>query len=117
MYTIALRMAPVDESHKSNEKFNASTDPKVVFAGNNACVLSPETTEGPFCRSKKKHRNCRVEIASSSMPDVTGESVRSEVIDDQAGIPLYLDLQVIDVNTCEPMEGIFLEIWSKYIIT
>jgi hypothetical protein len=24
-----------------------------------------------------------------------------------------MDMQIIDVNTCEPAKGVYLEIWSK----
>jgi len=44
---------------------------------------------------------------------VDGEAIRSQLIDDQVGVPVYLDIQVIDVNTCEPVKDIFLEMWSE----
>lgn len=44
---------------------------------------------------------------------VDGEGIRSQLIDDQVGVPVYLDIQVIDVNTCEPLQDTFLEMWSK----
>ncbi|KAG7285876.1 hypothetical protein NEMBOFW57_008170 [Staphylotrichum longicolle] len=43
---------------------------------------------------------------------VDGEGIRSQLIDDQAGVPVYLDIQVIDVNTCEPLQDTFLEMWN-----
>jgi protocatechuate 3,4-dioxygenase beta subunit len=46
--------------------------------------------------------------------DVEGESIRSQLIDDQQGVPLYLDFQVIDVNTCEPLADTYLEMWSEW---
>lgn len=30
---------------------------------------------------------------------------------DQEGVPLHLDMQVIDVNTCEPVPSVYIEIW------
>ncbi|KAI1847897.1 hypothetical protein JX266_006010 [Neoarthrinium moseri] len=82
----------VNKSHKSDKSYNSATDPAVVFAGNRSCVLSPETTEGPFY--------------------VTGESIRTKLVDGEKGVPLHLDIQVIDVNTCKPLTGIFLEMWN-----
>jgi protocatechuate 3,4-dioxygenase beta subunit len=67
------------------------TDPSVLFSGNNSCILTPETTEGPYW--------------------VEGEVVRSNVTEDQEGVPLHLDIQLIDVNTCEPVPQAYLEIW------
>jgi hypothetical protein len=37
------------KSHKSDKAYTAQTDPAVVFADSNSCVLSPQATEGPFC--------------------------------------------------------------------
>jgi hypothetical protein len=42
-----------------------------------------------------------------------GESVRRKLDDGQAGVPLYLDVQMIDISTCEPAKDMYLEIWSK----
>lgn len=50
--------------------------------------------------------------ADTDAKDVLGQSVRSKLVDDQVGVPLHLDFQIIDVNTCEPVQGVFLEIWS-----
>lgn len=46
------RQAPkIPPSHKGSQPFKADTDPKEVFAGSKACVLTPEVTEGPFCKN------------------------------------------------------------------
>lgn len=42
-----------------------------------------------------------------------GQNARSNIADDQPGIPLHLDFQVIDVNTCKPISGIYFDLWSK----
>jgi protocatechuate 3,4-dioxygenase beta subunit len=49
----------------------------------------------------------------TSHADVAGEYMRSNIIEEQAGIPLALDLQVFDIETCEPLSGAYLEIWRK----
>ena len=58
-------------------------------------MLSPEVTEGPYY--------------------VAGEYIRANVTDGQAGVALHLELQVLDVNTCEPVASAFTEIWGKSI--
>ncbi|KAL2193337.1 Intradiol ring-cleavage dioxygenase [Corynascus similis CBS 632.67] len=88
----ARQTSSLGESHKSDKPYNASTDPKEVFSGNNACVLNPETTEGPFY--------------------VLGQDIRTDLVETQQGVPLYLDFQLIDVETCEPIEGAFIEMWN-----
>jgi protocatechuate 3,4-dioxygenase beta subunit len=43
--------------------------------------------------------------------DVTGEYFRKDVTEDQAGVPLYLDIQVVDIETCEVLPNVALDIW------
>lgn len=48
--------------------------------------------------------------------DVEGEKIRSDLVEDQQGIPLALDIQFIDSNTCNPIKGAYIDIWSMYFI-
>ncbi|KAF2734091.1 aromatic compound dioxygenase [Polyplosphaeria fusca] len=84
--------SPLDKSHKSDKPYTAKTSPSEVFSGAKSCVLSPEATEGPFY--------------------VTGESIRTNLVDGELGVPLHLDIQLIDVNTCKPVKDVYLEIWG-----
>lgn len=78
--------------HKSNlTGITVDSGPSILFAGNNSCILTPETTQGPYW--------------------VQGELVREDITDDEEGVPLTLDIQIIDVKTCEPVPDAFLEIW------
>lgn len=43
--------------------------------------------------------------------DVAGELIRKNVVEDQQGVPLYLDIQLVDTNTCNPMPNIYTDIW------
>jgi len=82
----------LNTNHKSNlTNATPDTDPSLLFSGNNSCILSPETTQGPYW--------------------VSGELVRQDMTDGQPGVPLTLDVQIIDVNTCEPVPQIYLETW------
>ncbi|EGX48172.1 hypothetical protein AOL_s00081g35 [Orbilia oligospora ATCC 24927] len=67
------------------------TDSSVLFSGNTSCLLMPEVTEGPYF--------------------VSGEYVRTDITDGQVGVPLYLDIQVIDTNTCEPVSSAYFDAW------
>lgn len=40
----------LNTSHHSTEKYNSQTPADVLFAGNNSCILTPEVTEGPYCK-------------------------------------------------------------------
>ncbi|KAI9713191.1 MAG: hypothetical protein M1820_001176 [Bogoriella megaspora] len=83
----------LNTTHHSNLTGLAlDTDPSVLFASDNSsCVLTPEVTEGPYY--------------------VEGEYVRQNITEDQAGVALRLDVQIIDVETCEPISGVMLEAW------
>ncbi|KAL4964202.1 intradiol ring-cleavage dioxygenase [Aspergillus stella-maris] len=59
---------------------------------NTTCVLAPETIWGPY--------------------GIDGELHRHDVREGQKGIDLYLDIGVIDVETCEPMPDAYLTIWA-----
>lgn len=40
----------LNTSHHSTEDYNSETPPDILFAGNASCILSPEVTEGPYCK-------------------------------------------------------------------
>ncbi|KAF2433557.1 aromatic compound dioxygenase [Tothia fuscella] len=81
------------KSHKSNLTIANPTQADWLLLGQNkSVVLSPEVTDGPFY--------------------VAGEQIRKDIKDDQKGVNLHLDIQVIDVNTCQPLKGIAVEIWA-----
>lgn len=78
-------------SHLSSEAYTNATDEAILFSGNSSCVLSPEVTQGPYY--------------------VDGEYVRENTIEDQEGVELILDTQVIDMATCDPVTDAMIEIW------
>ena len=52
------------------------------------------------------------ELTFAAATDVTGEAIRSKVVDTEKGVPLHLDFQLVDVTTCQPIKGQFVEMWS-----
>ncbi|KAF7553863.1 hypothetical protein G7Z17_g3326 [Cylindrodendrum hubeiense] len=78
-------------SHHSDNEYTLDTPESTLFATNNSCVLSPESIEGPYY--------------------VSGESVRKNIVESEPGVDLALDLQVLDIDTCDPVTGAYLEIW------
>lgn len=58
---------------------------------NTTCVLAPETVWGPY--------------------GIDGELHRHDVRESQPGVDLYLDIGIIDVETCEPLPDAWLTIW------
>lgn len=59
---------------------------------NDTCVLVPDVTAGPYVWPRS-------------------ETLRQDMREDQAGIPLYLDIGVLDVNTCEPAPNVMVDMW------
>ncbi|KIY67636.1 aromatic compound dioxygenase [Cylindrobasidium torrendii FP15055 ss-10] len=93
---VAFRKRDLDDvlatDHHSNKTgVTEETDPATLFSGNSSCVLAPETTEGPYY--------------------VDGEYVRFDLREDQEGVPLYVDFQLIDVNTCAPVPDVYVDYW------
>jgi protocatechuate 3,4-dioxygenase beta subunit len=55
------------------------------------CTLTPEQTDGPFY--------------------IAGEKVRRNITERRAGMPLRLQLKVVDASTCRPIKGAAVDIW------
>ncbi|KAF2176559.1 extracellular dioxygenase-like protein [Zopfia rhizophila CBS 207.26] len=81
----------LNTSHHSTQSYTSQTPADVLFAGNKSCILSPEVTEGPYY--------------------VSGELVRQNVVEKEPGVPLTYEVQVLNINTCEPLTGVLLEMW------
>ncbi|KAI0411656.1 Intradiol ring-cleavage dioxygenase [Xylaria grammica] len=71
--------------------YTENTDAATLFSGYSSCVLTPEVTQGPYY--------------------VGGEYIRENIVEDQEGVDLVIDYQIIDVNTCEPVPDVYLEMW------
>ena len=72
--------------------YSVNTPASTIFAANTSCILAPEITDGPYY--------------------VLGELVRKDVKEGQPGVDLYLEAQYIDVETCEPVQGLFVDVWN-----
>lgn len=82
----------VNVSHHSTLQVNPHTSEEELFAKDPVCILSPEGEIGPFW--------------------VKGELVRSNVRDGEAGVPVILDGQFIDIETCEPIKDLYWDVWN-----
>jgi protocatechuate 3,4-dioxygenase beta subunit len=69
----------------------ASGGPAGVASGAVACVLTPEQTEGPYF--------------------VAGDKVRRTITEGRPGVPLALNLRVVDASTCKPIRNAAVDIW------
>lgn len=71
--------------------FDRDTPAEAVFGANTSCTLAPDNANGPYF--------------------VYQELVRQDVAEALAGVPLHLELQIIDVTTCEPAD-VLIDVWS-----
>ena len=62
-----------------------------IGGGAVACVLAPESTEGPFYLDDHK--------------------IRRNITEGKPGVPLMLRLGVVDVSTCRAIRGATVDIW------
>jgi protocatechuate 3,4-dioxygenase beta subunit len=61
------------------------------FADTDVCFLTPQSIEGPYYLDPRL--------------------VRTQIAEDRAGVPLRVDLRVIDGATCKPCERARVDIW------
>lgn len=81
----------LNTTHLSNDtNINMDVTEEYLF-GNGSCILVPEVTQGPYY--------------------VQGEYIRKNITEDQEGVPLTIEIQVIDVNTCEPVPDVYVDYW------
>ncbi|KAJ5685842.1 hypothetical protein N7536_008461 [Penicillium majusculum] len=59
---------------------------------NDTCVLSPEVTAGPYYWPQS-------------------QTIRQDMTETQDGVPLWLDIGVLDMATCKPLEGAMVDLW------
>ncbi|OJJ74474.1 hypothetical protein ASPBRDRAFT_204603 [Aspergillus brasiliensis CBS 101740] len=59
---------------------------------NGTCVLTPDVTSGPYWWANS-------------------QTLRQDISEDQPGVPLLLDIGVLDMATCQPLEGVLVDVW------
>ncbi|RAL08805.1 aromatic compound dioxygenase [Aspergillus homomorphus CBS 101889] len=79
------------DHHSNLTNIAPSTDPSILFASGGTCIVQPEVTQGPYY--------------------IASELIRRNVVEDQQGVPLFMDIQLIDTNTYEPLPSIYTDIW------
>ncbi|KAI6087986.1 aromatic compound dioxygenase [Hypoxylon rubiginosum] len=84
----------VNHNMSATYDYNMFTSMEEVFSANTSCILAPEVTDGPYY--------------------VVGEKMRSNVKEALYcdGVDLFLEVQYIDVNTCEPVPAVAVDIWN-----
>lgn len=73
-------------------KFTTDTPHVEIFGANSTCILTPDNIVGPYF--------------------VQGEQIRSNIVEGYAGVPVHLEIQFVDVQTCRPMPQLLIDIWQ-----
>ncbi|KAI8682644.1 INTRADIOL-DIOXYGENAS domain-containing protein [Fusarium sp. Ph1] len=55
-------------------------------------ILTPETSRGPYFLPRS-------------------QTLRQDIREDEPGVPLSLEIGVIDVDTCDPLDSVLVDIW------
>jgi protocatechuate 3,4-dioxygenase beta subunit len=76
-----------------DETFMKCTPISDTHIQNNTCVLAPEVTEGPYYHT-------------------VGHPIRQNIAELQDGLLLLLDIGVVDVETCQPLPNVLVDIWQ-----
>ncbi|KAH6653852.1 Intradiol ring-cleavage dioxygenase [Truncatella angustata] len=87
----SLRQWAANSHDKSSLKYTKDTPIADIFGSNTSCILTPDNANGPYF--------------------VYQEHIRQNVVENVQGVPMHLELQFIDVNTCKPA-NILIDIWS-----
>ncbi|QDS77874.1 hypothetical protein FKW77_000318 [Venturia effusa] len=78
---------------RSNVTYQITTEaPFYQVIQNDTCVLTPEVTQGPYVWPRS-------------------QTLRQDMTEDQPGVPFWLDVGVIDINTCEPLPNALVDFW------
>ncbi|KAF4545190.1 Protocatechuate -dioxygenase beta subunit protein [Lasiodiplodia theobromae] len=81
------------ERRSDNTTYQITTEaPYYEVIQNDTCVLAPDITQGPYLW----HR---------------AQILRQDMSEDQPGVPLWLDVGVIDMATCEPLSNALVSFW------
>ncbi|KAI5926470.1 protocatechuate 3,4-dioxygenase beta subunit [Camillea tinctor] len=76
-----------------NTTFSVTTEaPYYDALQNNTCILTEEVTAGPYVWPQS-------------------QTLRQDITEGQPGIPMILDIGVMDMETCEPLPDVLVDIW------
>ncbi|KAM0820780.1 putative Intradiol ring-cleavage dioxygenase [Seiridium cardinale] len=87
----SLRQWSANSHNKSSLKYTKDTPTAELFGSNASCILTPDDANGTYF--------------------VYQEHIRSNVVENVQGVPMHLELQLIDENTCKPA-SVLIDIWS-----
>ncbi|PYI07975.1 aromatic compound dioxygenase [Aspergillus sclerotiicarbonarius CBS 121057] len=88
----AMRRRDLSPSDGTTTYTITADAPKYDFLKNDTCILTPETSTGPYVYPRS-------------------QTLRQDLVEDQLGVPLVIDIGLMDIHTCEPLENALVDIW------
>ncbi|QIW98452.1 hypothetical protein AMS68_003970 [Peltaster fructicola] len=89
---MSKRTTAETEAYDYSHNYTGSVSSDDAFSTNTSCILEPQLTIGPYW--------------------VEGELIRSDPTEDQEGVAMQLELEFVDINTCEPVSGLYIDLWN-----
>jgi hypothetical protein len=78
---------------RANTTWSITTEaPYYDALQNTTCILTEEVTSGPYVWPRS-------------------QTLRQDIREGEAGVPMLLDIGVIDMETCEPLPDVLVDIW------
>lgn len=92
-YSQRIAKRHAEAKRAENATYTITTEaPYYDVIQNDTCVLEPEVTWGPYVYPNS-------------------QTLRQDMSEGQAGVPLTLDVGVLDMATCEPLENVLVDFW------
>lgn len=91
--------------------YHAGVDQRAIFKSNASCVLAPEEILGPYCTFLCERSRATYNLLNAMSTDVAGESIRSNIVENQIGVPLHIDIQFVNAANCQPIVGSYVDVW------
>ncbi|RDH32748.1 Intradiol ring-cleavage dioxygenase [Aspergillus welwitschiae] len=86
-------LSPSEDDGRGTTTYTITADaPKYDFLKNDTCILTPETSTGPYIYPRS-------------------QVLRQDIVEDQVGVPFVLDIGLMDIHTCEPLSNALVDIW------
>ncbi|KAI5358137.1 Putative intradiol ring-cleavage dioxygenase [Septoria linicola] len=84
----------IDHNRTGVYTYDANTPEAEIFVAVTSPIFAPSITDGPYY--------------------VWGEMLRQNVVEDNYsdGIPLHLEVQYYDIETCQPIPNVYVDIWN-----
>ncbi|GAB1312866.1 GPI anchored dioxygenase [Madurella fahalii] len=86
------KWAGISHDRTGSLDFTTDTPHQDIFGANSTCILTPDNIIGPYY--------------------VLGEQIRSNIVESHPGVPVHLEMQFVDVQTCEPTPRLFIDLWQ-----